>query len=484
MKATRQHMKTNIKHLRFTLTLILGIALISCDPLAAQTFKTIYNFAPPGTNEIGGFTNADGCYPVAPPTISGNTLYGAAGFGGIYGNGTIFSMNMDGTGFTNLHTFAPGDGAGPYNPLILSGGYIYGTTYWGDNIQTGNGTVFKVGIDGSSFSTLVTLEGAQGLILSGNTLYGTAEPGNGEVFKINTDGTGYTTLYGFSGGSDGAFPVGLVQSGSNIYGVADYSDSVGGSGTFYQVDTNGLVYSVLHSFMAIANGPEPTNSDGAGPVGLLLSGNTLYGTANRGGAGGTGALFALNTDGSGFRVLHSFAAGTYLYDTNGVANSDGVGPEDALILSGNTLYGTAGRGGSFSNGTVFAVNTDGTGFKVLHTFSAYSGPNLTNSDGFRAWGGLAISGNTLYGTAIGGGIRGGGTIFSISLPPQLAITASAGNVILTWPTNVAGLTLQSTPSLTAPAAWTPVSSAPIVLNGLNTVTNPMIGAQQFFRLSQ
>ena len=39
-----------------------------------------------------------------------------------------------------------------------------------------------------------------------------------------------------------------------------------------------------------------------------------------------------------------------------------------LILSGNTLYGTARSGGSSGNGTVFALNTDGTGFTNLHSF--------------------------------------------------------------------------------------------------------------------
>ena len=40
-----------------------------------------------------------------------------------------------------------------------------------------------------------------------------------------------------------------------------------------------------------------------------------------------------------------------------------------LILSGNTLYGTASSGGSSGDGTVFAVNTDGTGFTTLHSFT-------------------------------------------------------------------------------------------------------------------
>ncbi len=32
--------------------------------------------------------------------------------------------------------------------------------------------------------------------------------------------------------------------------------------------------------------------------------------------------------------------------------------------------------------------------------------------------------------------------------------------------------------------WQAVSPGPVIVNGLNTVTNPFLGAQQFFRLSQ
>jgi uncharacterized repeat protein (TIGR03803 family) len=68
-------------------------------------------------------------------------------------------------------------------------------------------------------------------------------------------------------------------------------------------------------------------------------------------------------------ALHSFTAvadNSSGYQTN----SDGAYPYAGLILSGNTLYGTAASGGSSDNGTVFAVNTDGTGFTTLHTFTA------------------------------------------------------------------------------------------------------------------
>src|SRR5438270_391895 len=111
-------------------------------------------------------------------------------------------------------------------------------------------------------------------------------------------------------------------------------------------------------------------SDGASPYGgVILSGNTLYGTAGYGGSGGGGTVFAINTDGTGFTNLHSFING-----------SDGGIPATGLVLSGNTLYGTAASGGGAGGGTVFALSTDGTHFEVLHSFSS-AVIGGTNSDG-------------------------------------------------------------------------------------------------------
>jgi hypothetical protein len=62
--------------------------------------------------------------------------------------------------------------------------------------------------------------------------------------------------------------------------------------------------------------------------------------------------------------------------------------------------------------------------------------------------------------------------------------AAGTSVVLTWPTNEAGFTLQSTTNLVSPVAWSAVSPAPFVVNGQNTVTNPISGIPMFFRLSQ
>jgi hypothetical protein len=173
-----------------------------------------------------------------------------------------------------------------------------------------------------------------------------------------------------------------------------------------------------------------------------------------------------------------------LYEFSG--GRDGAFPYAGLRLSGNTLYGTSGLDFWDSPNyvhTVFAVDTDGSGFTTLHTFEAAAPSTGTNTDGGSP-NGLILSSNTLYGTANSRGNSGYGTVFSLTLPPpQLTVISSRANVILTWPTNFTGFSLQSTTNLGSSAIWTTNSPAPVVVNGQNTVTNPISGTQQFFRLS-
>src|SRR5262249_27510086 len=137
-------------------------------------------------------------------------------------------------------------------------------------------------------------------------------------------------------------------------------------------------------------------------------------------------------------------------------------PALGLTLSGNVLYGN--HHGSCSTGpstnycdqgTLFMVNTDGTGFRTLHTFTGGSEGGFPNQ-------GLVFCGNTLYGTT-----SHGGTVFSLFITPQLTLMDIGPSVVLSWPTNFTGFTLQSTTNLSSPAIWTTNFSAPIVINGQN-----------------
>ena len=499
-------MKDRVQSLLPLSSLIACISLILVQNPNAQTFTTLY-----------GFANAnDGANPYGI-ILSGKTLYGTATFGGRAGNGAVFAINSDGSGFTNLHSFAAtngisggnSDGVEP-NGLVLSGKTLYGTATLGG--ASGNGVVFAVNVDGTGFTNLHSFtaldaatattnsDGAYpyaGLVLSANVLYGTTQGGglfgNGAVFLVNIDGTGFTNLHSFTAldaatattNGDGANPyAGLILSDNVLYGTTQAGGLLG-DGTVFAIKADGTGFTNLHSFTALDAATDTTNSDGANPyAGLILSGKTLYGTAYYGGSSGNGTVFAVDTDGTGFTNLHSF---TDLDTATSTTNSDGANPYGGLTLSGRTLYGTAYDGGSSGNGTVFAVNTDGTAFMTLHSFTALDAATGTfNSDGANPSAGLILSGgNTLAGTAFNGGSAGNGTMFIILLPPpQLTALSLETTLVLMWPTNATGFALESSTNLAAQQIWTTVSTAPGLVNGQNAVTNAISGPQQFFRLSQ
>jgi uncharacterized repeat protein (TIGR03803 family) len=178
---------------------------------------------------------------------------------------------------------------------------------------------------------------------------------------------------------------------------------------------------------------------------------------------------------------------TNLHSFNGYL-SDGTYPYGRLILFSNILYGTTWFGGDSSPGTVFAINTDGTGFTDVYSFTAetYNAASgfTTNSDGANLFDGLCFSPSedTLYGTAQQGGSSGAGTVFSLTLPPpQLTIAQSGTNVVLSWPANVpganyAGFVLQAATNLALPS-WNNV-------DGPSPRTNAVSGPQMFYQLKQ
>ena len=197
---------------------------------------------------------------------------------------------------------------------------------------------------------------------------------------------------------------------------------------------------------------------------MLLSGNTLYGSAFYGGANGNGTLFAINADGSGFTILHTFSAGigTLPY----VTNIDGSGPSFA-ILTNNTLYGKAAFGASSGEGTVFKLNIDGSGFTNYYTFTSLSVPLTgTNSDGADP-GYLILSSNVLYGSADEGGTNGDGTLFALDLPLEIITTSLLDGTY--------GITYRQTLSAfggKSPYTWT--NSFGALPPGLTLATNGII----------
>ena len=444
-----------MRHGIFHKTAIIVFLLLSFDhSLRAQSgvFKVLYNFT---NNQF--FTNRSSIPNGV--ILSSNVLYGTAV--GIsppasQAGSTVFRINADGSGFTNLHYFTGQNDGGLARgaPLLISN-QLYGATEIGNDI-------FAINTDGSGLTNIAVLSrigySAAALIASGNTLFGTGT-GSG-VFAVNTDGTGYTNLATFTG-TNGSFPAGtLALSGDTLYGTA-YQGGISNNGTVFAVTTNGSSFTNLHIF---------TGTDGGAPYcGLVLGGNTLFGTTTIGGSGSNGTVFAINVDGTGFTNLYSF---------NG---NDGSQPFTGLTLSGDTLYGVTEYGGINGTGEIFGINTNGSAFTILHSFQGAAGEYL---DGANPCAPLVLAGNIIYGVACHGGTTGDGTLFSLTLAPPLWIALTNGpSVVLSWPSWATNYVLQSTTNL-ASGTWTNMTNS-ISMVGTNWIwTNTLASQAAFFRLEE
>ena len=389
------------------------------DGVTTQNYVVTVTVAstPPAFTLLHSFSGSDGSNPGGSLILFGLKLYGMTTAGGANSLGTIFSVNTDGSGYTLMHSFTGTDGSSPYGSLILSGD---GTKFYGMTLSGGasnTGTIFSVNTDGSGYTLMYSFAGTNGtspygsLILSGSKLYGMTSAGGGSgrgvIFSINTDGTGYTLMHSFAR-TDGSNPYGsliLSGDGTKFYGMTSASNVFG---VIFSINTDGTGYVLLHSFPT-------TGADGALPRGsLILFGSKLYGMAALGGANSLGTIFSVNTDGSGFTRVHSFTG------------TDGSTPYyGSLILSGDgtKFYGMTSAGGANSKGVIFSVNTDGSGYTLMYSFAG--------TDGSSPLGSLILSGDgtKFYGMAGTGGANSLGTIFSNDSAPTLTGVLASPNPI-------------------------------------------------------
>jgi len=208
-------------------------------------------------------------------------------------------------------------------------------------------------------------------------LYGTASSGginqSGTIFRLSPNATtpNEETIYNFTGGTDGSLPsAALLQLGDGSFYTTAARDGAGNAGTVIELTPpaagqTAWVEKTLWSFTG--------GNDGAQPIGGLIAdrsgSHVLYGTTNFGGAYGLGVVFSLtppvNEQGNWTeQTLWTFAGG-----------ADGAKPASALVQGPDgTLYGTASAGGAAAAGVVFALTPPGSSasawvFAPIWTFS-------------------------------------------------------------------------------------------------------------------
>src|ERR1039457_5075208 len=338
----------------------------------AQTLTTLYSFC-----SQSGCT--DGNWPEARLVQATNgDLYGTTIYGGVApfnNSGTVFKITLSGT-LTTLHRFCSQtncpDGNLPLAALFqAANGDFYGTT-------SGGGT-------------------------SGN--YGT-------VFKITPGGT-LTTLHSFcsqTNCTDGEYPfAGLVQAtNGDFYGTTVFGGA-NDHGTVFKITPSGTL-TTLYRFCS-----QTHCADGYGPQGLVQdTDGDFYGTTNQGGANhDSGTVFKITLGGT-LTTLYSFCSQSPC--------TDGKYPEALVQATDGNLYGTT----SGNDGTVFKITPSGM-MTPVYRFGSQS----PCTDGFEPRAALVQDTNgDFYGTTVGGGANGAGTVFrmSVGLGPFVKTQPTSGNL--------------------------------------------------------
>ena len=346
------------------------------------------------------------------------------------GFGTIFQIMPTGSGYVvdNFFAGAKTDGNDPENnAMTLVGNVLYGTTVSGGKNSTG--AIFSISDDGHAYSSPLVFDfPASGVknysaapfscfLPVGSVLYGMTslggKGGNGAIYTFDTSTSTYSRVYSFNG--LGVAPHGqliLDPNGKTFYGMTQSGGSaaVGAVFSFSRICSPAsskckTKFKVLHNFTCPSNG-FPTCNGGSGATPdhgtLVQSGTTLFGLTANGGKYGNGVLFSVQTNGKHFTILQHFGK---------PSSNDGINPLGSLLLDGTTLYGTTKSGGNKGNGSVFRINTDGTGYDRIWDFQGGT------TDGKRPDDDVILLNNTLYGMTELGGQCGFGAIFALVPPP-------------------------------------------------------------------
>lgn len=361
--------------------------------------------------------------------IAGNDgwLYGTTPSGGTNNDGTLYRISQVGNEFQILHNFSTTDSY-PVAPAILgTDGALYGTCFFGQVPGSGDN--------------------------------------GGAIYRINTDGSGYAVL---AYATNDLIYSGLLQASDGaLYGNA--ANGTFGYSILFRLATNGAGFTYLY-----------TNTTGLEPVGTLIqsSNGFLFGTCISGGTSNLGMIYMIDTNGENFHVVHNFSDGT-------VANDGGDPESGLVLAGGYFYGTTAFGGGSLGpgSGTIYRLAQDGSGYTPIYSFytNTYTQygqfrPSAAPTPGLFQGNTGAIFGS--YQTVPGGGHGG---VYGLLINPPATISPisniSGGEATITWPAWAASFTLQSTTNLTS-GTWQTVTDGVPVLGKQVPATN----SQVFYRL--
>lgn len=253
---------------------------------------------------------------------------------------------------------------------------------------------------------------------AGNLFGATSKGGptdKGIIYELKAPAAGQTkwtetVIWPFTGGNDGAQPIGgLVSDKSgDLFGTTQLGGGTANAGVVFKLSRpakgkTAWSLTILHRFNGM---------DGAEPIANLAfdSAGNIFGTTTKGGTADSGVVFKLSPPAVGetawsYGVVHRFKGGS-----DGATPSAGV----SIDASGN-LFGMTTHAGIHSEGVAFKLTPPASGKgpwkeAVIHSFQT--------SEAAEPFAGLTIGkGGMLYGTTFSGsGPTVGGAVFELAPP--------------------------------------------------------------------
>lgn len=354
--------------------------------------------------------------------------------------GSAGAATLSPTPFTVLKTFASDPLAAYTSARLFHGSddFFYGCTDDGGGLN-GRGEIFRVKEDGSQFSVVATSD----MLNASRPFWVLHSSRDGKLygftfnalFRINPDGTGYSELRPF-GASPAFFITDLIEGQDGLLYGLTFGRFIGQSSTIFRMARDGSGYTVLHTFFDSTEGTQPDSGLTQGPDGVL------YGMTSNGGPFGSGTIFRVNPDGTGFRVLQAMSDSTGRWLTCRL-----------LLATDGKLYGTAGNGGTTNLGTLFRVKTDGSAFEVLR--------NMGGPDGIIPNGGMTqASDGMIYGSSQDGRIYRidpavGGASYTVMYSLPVVYQNVEGELMLAKSGNFVGITNKTETGAGVVFSWSP-----------------------------
>lgn len=281
------------------------------------------------------FRNPDGYHGYGTLAVGPDRrLYGSTQTGGAptvepgeVGYGVLFAFDPSTQELTVLHTFGSEpravDGEYAMGALTIDDrGNVFGTTKGGGS--TGAGTIWEWSPGGSFRYAPLPGETYGGVTLAGGLLHGTTwAPGAGVYFTVDPQTLAVRVVDKFGqllplahANDNTPIQAPLALSDGTVIAAREFGGA-SGTGIIVRLDSKTGIHA-LRAFSDLGPvdvAPRFANATGGMPNGQIVEGRDgmIYGTAQYGGASGTGGIWRMARDGSMFQLLWSWTDAAYPY---------------------------------------------------------------------------------------------------------------------------------------------------------------------------